>query len=54
VPAGSDLFERPAAISENSGDSGGRVIAADHDVNLERIALDAAAHPPGILGCAQN
>jgi hypothetical protein len=52
--AGRDLFERLPAIGENGCNTGGRLIAADYDVNLERIALDAAAHPPGILGCDQG
>jgi hypothetical protein len=51
--AGRDLFER-LAIGENGGNTGGRLLAADYDVNLERITLDAAAHPPGILGCDQG
>jgi hypothetical protein len=50
LPAGRDLFEGFAAISENGGYAGCRLIAADDDVDVTRIALDAAAHPPGIMG----
>jgi hypothetical protein len=48
TPAGRYLFEGFPRVGENSGGARFRLMASDSDV--ERIELDAAAHPPGILG----
>ena len=48
--AGRDLFEGLASVGENNGSACFRLIASDNDIDVAWIELDAAAHPPGILG----
>jgi hypothetical protein len=48
--AGRYLFEGLAGVGENNNSAGCRLIAPDDDIDVEWIELDAAAHPPGILG----
>src|SRR5258705_10635105 len=50
TPAGRYLFEGLARVGENNGSARFRLIASDNDIDVEWIQLDAAAHPPGILG----
>src|ERR1700738_4843583 len=50
TPAGRYLFEGLARVGENNGSARFRLIASDNDIDVEWIELDAAAHPPGILG----
>jgi hypothetical protein len=52
VPAGRDLFQRLAAF--DGGGARQSFLAADYDVNMERIALDAVAHARCILGGQRN
>jgi hypothetical protein len=50
VPARRNLFEGLSAVGQNGGGARQSFIAADDDVNMERIARGATAHPRGILG----
>src|SRR6516164_6605684 len=50
TPAGRDRCERLTSVGEDNGCARCRLIAPDDDVDVERIELDAIAHPPGILG----
>src|SRR5262249_27890355 len=50
TPAGRNRCEGLTCVGEDSGCACCRLIAPDGEVDVERIELDAAAHPPGILG----
>ena len=50
TPAGRNRCERLTSVGEDNGCARCRLIASDDDVDVERIELDTAAHPPGILG----
>jgi hypothetical protein len=48
------FFEGRASVSESNGVTRCRLIAPDDDIDIERIELDPAAHPPGTLGGEQS
>jgi len=50
TPAGRNVFEGLTSVRQSNGCAGRRLIAADNDVNIERIELHAAAYPSSILG----
>src|SRR5215467_12453249 len=54
TPAGRYLFEGRASVGKNNGCARCRLVASNNDIDVEWIELDAAAHPPGILGSDQG
>jgi hypothetical protein len=54
APAGLNRCEGLTSVGEDSGCVCCRLIAPDDDVDVERIELDAAAHPAGTLGGYQG
>ena len=50
TPADGQCCEGFTRVGEGSGPARERLIAADDNVNVARIELCAAAHPPRILG----
>jgi len=50
APAGREVLEGLVGLGENGGGAGCRLIASDNNIDIERIELDATAHPIGFIG----